>query len=34
MMLMVAIILFESVRKWFGPAAPRTVGAGTPVEAD
>jgi carbon starvation protein len=33
MMLMVAIILFESVRKWLGPAAPRTVGAGEPVEA-
>jgi carbon starvation protein len=32
MMLMVAIILFESLRKWLGPAAPSTVGA--PVEAD
>ena len=34
MMLMVAIILFESIRKWLGPAAPNTVGAGAPVEAD
>jgi carbon starvation protein len=34
MMLMVAIILFESVRKWLGPATPSAVGAGTPVEAD
>jgi carbon starvation protein len=34
MMAMVAIILFEAVRRWLGPAAPSTVGAGTPVEAD
>jgi len=34
MMAMVVIILFESVRKWFGPGAPSTVGTPAPVQAD
>ena len=33
MMLMVAIILFESVRRWIGPAGRATVSVSKPVTA-
>ncbi len=34
MMAMVVIILFESIRKWLGPAKPQPLGTPQPVEAD